>query len=877
MALTSGTKLGPYEIQAPLGAGGMGEVYRARDTRLDRTVAVKVLPTHLSDNPEARQRFEREARAISSLNHPNICILHDVGYQDGVDYLVMEYLEGETLADRLMKGPLPLDQALKCGVGICEGLEKAHGSGVIHRDLKPGNIMLTKSGVKLMDFGLAKLIPAVNPHSPGLAETLPSLAGGHPLTAKGFLVGTFQYISPEQVEGKEADARSDIFALGAVLYEMATGKRAFEGKTTASVIAAVLERDPAPISKGQPMSPPALDHLVGSCLAKNPENRWQTVHDIRLELQWIAQDGAKTGAAAGRSASSSTHWLAWLLAFVMALAVVFLVVWNMEHIGPRDGPLRASLLPPAKSSFAPYNFTLSPDGRRLAFVAVADDGSTALWVRSLASGATQQFSNTADARFPFWSPDGRWVAFFAEGKLKKLEGDTGSVQTICDARSGWGGDWNRDDVLIFAGDVAGPLSRVPAAGGVPVPVTKLIHEASSEGHRWPSFLPDGKHFLYQVDWVGAAGTYIGSLDGGESKLLSHDLAGDVHFVAGYLVFVRNGSLMAQPFDPQLLQFKADPIPIVPQDVEAEKAFSHGNFSVSRSGSLIYLSRTAALSQFEWFDRTGKELGAIGVSGAYEPRISPDSRYVAYSADPAGDGRHSVWAYDLVRKTATQLTDGDRDGFPVWSTDGKRFVYGGNRGDGFGIYMRATDGSGQDQVLVKGIFLPPTDWSRDGRNVLYMSIARGRPTIYSYLVGRTAPPTEVAKGAEAQFSPDGHWIANVGFPDNVFVQPFPVAGGGRTQISSYGGAQPKWRPDGKELFYIAPDKKLMAVSVQMGKTFVAGTPHALFQTRITATRYVYFQYDVAPDGQRFLINSLRPENTSPPLTLVLNWTAELEKK
>ena len=592
MALTSGTKLGPYEIQAPLGAGGMGEVYRARDTRLDRTVAVKVLPTHLSDNPEARQRFEREARAISSLNHPNICILHDVGYQDGVDYLVMEYLEGETLADRLMKGPLPLDQALKCGVGICEGLEKAHGSGVIHRDLKPGNIMLTKSGVKLMDFGLAKLIPAVNPHSPGLAETLPSLAGGHPLTAKGFLVGTFQYISPEQVEGKEADARSDIFALGAVLYEMATGRRAFEGKTTASVIAAVLERDPAPISKGQPMSPPALDHLVGSCLAKNPENRWQTVHDIRLELQWIAQDGAKTGAAAGRSASSSTHWLAWLLAFVMALAVVFLVVWNMEHIGPRDGPLRASLLPPAKSSFAPYNFTLSPDGRRLAFVAVADDGSTALWVRSLASGATQQFSNTADARFPFWSPDGRWVAFFAEGKLKKLEGDTGSVQTICDARSGWGGDWNRDDVLIFAGDVAGPLSRVPAAGGVPVPVTKLIHEASSEGHRWPSFLPDGKHFLYQVDWVGAAGTYIGSLDGGESKLLSHDLAGDVHFVAGYLVFVRNGSLMAQPFDPQLLQFKADPIPIVPQDVEAEKAFSHGNLALLQFGHVVGQTRDA---------------------------------------------------------------------------------------------------------------------------------------------------------------------------------------------------------------------------------------------------------------------------------------------
>jgi len=336
----------------------------------------------------------------------------------------------------------------------------------------------------------------------------------------------------------------------------------------------------------------------------------------------------------------------------------------------------------------------------MAFVAVADDGSTALWVRSLASGATQQFSNTADARFPFWSPDGKWVAFFAEGKLKKLEVDSGAVQTICDAHSGWGGDWNREDVLIFAGDVAGPLDRVSAAGGVPVPVTKLLHEASAEGHRWPSFLPDGRHFLYQVDWVGASGTYVGSLDGGESKLLSHDLIGNLHFVAGYMVFVRNGSLMAQPFDLQRLQFTADPIPVVPQDVEAEKAFSHGNFSVSQAGSLVYLSRSASLAQFEWFDRNGKELGAIGVSGAYEPRISPDGRYVAYCADPAGDGKRSIWAYDLVRKTATQLTDGDRDGFPIWSPDGKQFVYGGDRGDGFGLHMRATDGSGQDRIWRK---------------------------------------------------------------------------------------------------------------------------------------------------------------------------------
>lgn len=872
MALIAGTKLGRYEIQSPLGAGGMGEVYRARDTQLDRTVAVKILPPHLSADPGARQRMDREARAISSLNHPSICTLHDVGHHDGIDFLVMECLEGETLAARLMRGPLPLDQALRYGIAICEGLENAHRSGVIHRDLKPSNIMLTKSGLKLMDFGLAKAMPVV---AQPADVTVTSPAASAPLTAKGVIVGTCQYMSPEQIEGKDADAPSDIFALGAVLYEMVTGKRAFDGKTTASVIAAVLERDPPPISTVQPMSPPALDRVVKTCLVKDPEQRWHTAHDVRLELQWIAEGGAEARASSGAVAGPATGWLAWVIAAVMTSGVVFLVVWN-RHDAPPLVSVRASVLPPEKAAFAPFNFTLSRDGSQLVFVAIVADGSTALWVRTMSSGANRQYPNTDGAHFPFWSPDGQWVAFFAEGKLKKLEVNSGAIQTLCDAPSGWGGDWNRDDVIVFASDVAGPLDRVPAAGGVPSRVTKVLQESSAEGHRWPAFLPDGTHFLYLVDWVGGAGTYVGSLDGGASVLVSHEITGNVQFASGDLVYVRSGSLVAQRFDPERLRTTGEPRAVTPQDVEAERAFARGNFSVSQSGSLVYLSRAASLAEFEWFDRRGAALGTIEVAGAYEPRISPDGRFVAYSAEPASDGKHNVWIRDLVRKTATQVTDGDRDGFPIWSPDATRLVYGGRRGEGFGLYLKDLGGSAQDQVLEKGIFLPPTDWSHDGRTVLYMDISKGLPRIFSHSVGSTAQPTEVAFGSEAQFSPDGHWVAYTASPGDVFVQPYPGEGG-RLQLSSGGGAQPRWRADGKELFYIARDKKLMAVSIDTGTSLAAGAPTVLFQTRITGARFVYFQYDVAPDGQRFLINSLRPDNAAPPLTLEVNWNAQPKEK
>jgi len=854
----------------------MGEVNRARDTRLNRVVALKVLPSHLSDNPSARQCFDREAQAISSLNHSNICTVHDVGQQDGINYLVMEYLEGETLADRLTRGAMPLEQFFKLGIEICRGLDKAHQNGVIHRDLKPGNIMLTKSGAKLMDFGLAKAGPVMNRDSPCTDLTSASAAAISPITESGTVVGTFQYMSPEQIDGKEDDARSDVFALGAVLYETATSRRAFEGKTVASVIGEVIHHDPPPVSTGQPMSPPGLDRLIENCLVKDPVERWQTVHDTLLELQGIALERTHTSATTPLPTAGKKRWLAWMIAFGLAIAVVFLVVRNSFQPIRSPNRVLASLLPPAKYSFASYHFSLSHDGSRLAFVAVAPDGSTSLWIRSLASGATQDYSSTAEARFPFWSPDDQWVAFFAEGSMKKLEVGSGAVQTLCSAPNGWGGDWNYNRLIIFASQVNGPLARVSADGSVPSPATRMLQEGTAEAHRWPSFLPDGIHFIYQVDWVAAAGTYVGSIEDKESKMLSHDLLGNVQFVGGYLVYVRNSSLMAQPFDPVNMKFTGEPIPIVPGDVEAEKAFLRGNFSASQAGALVYLSRKASLSQFEWFDRNGNSLGQIGVSGAYEPRLSPDGRSVAYSADPGFDGKRSFWVFDLVRKTATRVSDGDRDGFPIWSSDGKQFVYGGSRGDGFGLYVRASDGSGEARVLAKGIFLPPVDWSHDGRSVLYMNVSQGRPRIYSLPIEGAAPATEVTPGTEVQISPNGHWLAYTDFPGEVFVQPYP-GHGGRVQISNKGGAQPKWRADGTELFYIAPDKRLMAVPVQTGKDFVAGTPHALFLTRITGARFSYFQYDVTHDGKRFLINSLAPENTAPALTLVLNWSEQLKKQ
>jgi serine/threonine protein kinase len=490
MSLSPGTRLGPYEILAPLGAGGMGEVYKARDTRLDRTVAVKVLPAHLSFNPEVRARFEREARAVSSLSHPHICTLHDVGRHEEIDFLVMEYLDGETLAHRLEKGPLPLTEVLRHGVEIASALDVAHRSGIVHRDLKPGNIMLTKGGAKLLDFGLAR--------ATGLAGTAGDLTHSptmtRPLTAEGSIVGTFQYMAPEQLEGKEADARSDIFSFGAVLYEMATGRRAFEGKSQASLIAAILEHEPAPISSLQPMAPASFERIVRQCLAKEPDDRWQTAGDLKRELNWIAE-GSQAGVAAPvTQRRRSRERIAWGLVAVLSLLSVASVAGYLAR-APKPAPVIRSSIQTPEKQFVSF-VALSPDGTRLVFSAKAVGAQPSLWVRRLDDARSEPIPGTEEATFPFWSPDGRFLAFFADGKLKKVDLAGGPVVTICEAERGVGGTWGRDGTILFAPTPSSPLFRVPSSGGKPAPVTKFDQKRPETMHRYPVFLPDGRHFLY---------------------------------------------------------------------------------------------------------------------------------------------------------------------------------------------------------------------------------------------------------------------------------------------------------------------------------------------------------------------------------------------
>jgi serine/threonine protein kinase/Tol biopolymer transport system component len=894
MALASGTKLGPYEIQSAIGAGGMGEVYRARDTRLNRTVAVKILPAHLSTDSAARQRFDREARVISSLNHPNICHLYDVGSQDGVDFIVMEFLDGETLADRLKKGPMPLEQVLKCGIEICEGLEKAHKSGVVHRDLKPGNIMLTKSGAKLMDFGLAKAMEVVKTVT---ATATVGMAGdGSPLTAQGTVVGTFQYMSPEQVEGKEADPRSDIFALGAVLYEMATGKRAFEGKTTASVIAAVLERDPAPVSVLQPASPPAFDGVVRACLAKDPDERFQSIHDLKLELRWIAEAGSHAGALPAVKSKLRNRLLG---AAALVLAAIGGGLGHAYFRGAVDGPLevRSSILPPDNLSFltgvSTSGFALSNDGTRLAFCAQSVDGKMGLWVRSLSSTAAQELVGSETGAFPFWSPDGRWIAFFAGGKLKKVPSSGGAVQVICDAPLGRGGAWSPQGVIVFAPSTAGPLYRVSGNGGLAAPATRLDASLGETTHRWPDFLPDGVHFLYvgrQLSDKQAAGVYAGSLDSLLHKKVLDSLT-EAHYVApGYLVFARKTTLLAQPFDAGNLNLTGDAVPIV-QDASIQSGALRSGFSVSQAGHLTYAgSNIAADLEFIVTDRSGRRLSSLETPGIpAHVRISPDEHKVAVSVVDLDSENSTIWLYDLGSGLSERFTfAGGKNLNPVWSPDGSQLALTSSRTGSQNVYLKSATGAAEEQPL------HPTgteedervqSWSPDGRYLVLDSRPQSRLAVPQIailpLTGDHKPFLYINSpyaSSSGQVSPNGHWLAyasNESGRGEVYVSSFPQAKG-KWQVSFTGGQFPLWRKDGRELFYCTLDGALMEAEITPGKdSFVVGSRKQMFDRRIYQNS-LGATYDIFADGQRLIISGVKPQPMHAPLTLVTNWTAELRK-
>jgi Tol biopolymer transport system component/predicted Ser/Thr protein kinase len=894
MPLAQGTRLGPYEIQSALGAGGMGDVYRAKDTRLDRIVAIKVLRGHLVHDSELRQRFEREAKTLAALSHPHICPVFDVGEQDSIAFLVMEYLEGQTLAERLRKGPLPLDQLLRCAIEMADALDKAHRRGIVHRDLKPGNIMLTASGAKLLDFGLAKLQPV------GVVAGLsiaPTLAG--PLTGQGTILGTLQYMSPEQVEGKDADARSDIFALGAILYEMATGKKAFEGSSPASLIAAILERNPQPLSVLQPMSPPALESIVATCLAKDPEQRWSSAHDVMLQLARVADAGPQHPSAAPVRVSRSRERLWMLLAGMLVVAVIglLLTVAYLARPSPEAGPVQFFISPPEGTSLAPGpaapQVAASPDGRRIAFATADASGNRQLWIQTLDALTALAMPGTDGGEFPFWSPDGRFIGFFAQGKLKTIDAAGGPPTVISDAAAGQGGTWNRNGVIVFAPNFNSPLMRVPAGGGEPVSVSTLDEARDEKGHLWPQFLPDGRHFLYlaQSRQPDQHAIYVGSLDSAEpQRVLSADVRAG-YAPPGYLLFVREGTLFVQPFDASRLALAGEPARIAEGIGSNPLTTGRTTFSTSENGVLAYRPGHVGgmdLSRLVWLDRSGNEVGVVGGAETLvgEPHVAPDGTRLAIYQRTRGSEAGDVWLFDMRRSTFSRFTTDPQDeGAPVWSPDAAQIAFASG---GFGqnnLYVKSVGGTGAPELLLESpLDKWPLAWAPDGRWLLFQSLdpRTGWDLWALPLVGDRTPVPVVQtrfNDQEAQFSPDGQWIAYSSDESGrlqVYVQPFGKAGA-REQISPAGGSQPMWRRDGRELFYLSADRRLMAVDVRSGAaTFDFGTPRPLFQMRISdvpARNY----YQVSPDGQRFLVATLQGEGTAlaSQIAVVLNWPSLLK--
>ena len=887
MPLSNGTKFGPYEILGAAGAGGMGEVYKARDTRLDRTVAVKVLPSHLSSDARLRQRFEREARAVSSLNHPQICVLYDVGQQDGTDYIVMEYLEGETLAQRLERGALLLEQVLKFGIQIADALDKAHRQGVVHRDLKPGNIMLTASGAKLMDFGLAKA--AVAPASSWtVAPTMTS-----PVTQQGTIVGTFQYMSPEQVEGGEVDARTDIFAFGAVLYEMLTGRRAFPGKTALSVASAVMEKEPEPISTLAPMTPPALERTIRKCLAKDPEDRWQTARDLLLELKWIAEAGSQAGVpvlVSKRRRATEKLWAGAAVLLLVGTAALGLLYYRAAN---REQPVvRAAIPPPEKSRFlfigGPYigPVVVAPDGRALAFTAQSDGGQW-IYVRELDAAAPRQLAGTDGGAMPFWSPDSTQLGFFVNGKLKKIDAKGGPAITLCDVSSvPRGGTWGTKGVIVFAPSTQGPLQQVNESGGECKDATRLEQQQTS--HRWPRFLPDGERFLFYAR-EGSPGTvsdgdgvFAGSLkDLAQRRLMHSD--GHAEYASGYLLFLREGTLMAQPLDIDTLALAGNPVSLAEQ-VQREPGASFGVFSASQTGALAFSTGQGVIgSDLSWFDLSGKEISRLGERAYHmEVAISPDGRKVAASIVGAQGGAPDIWIYDSRMIRSRFTFDPGADRWPIWSPDSGRIVFSSNRSSRRDLYLKSDTGTGNEELLLKAeVGNSATDWSSDGRYILFEARdARNQADIWALsMVDRKPIPilqTQFQE-TEAVFSPDGHWIAytsNESGKDEVYVTPFPGAGR-KWQISPNGGSRPRWPKRGNEILYLGPGDKLSATEFSLlDDTFTVGRSRVLYGIRPSRPGTLF---DVSPDGKRLLVNSGAQDQSSDPITLMLNWPTEAERK
>jgi eukaryotic-like serine/threonine-protein kinase len=896
MALTSGTKLGPYEVQAPLGAGGMGEVYRALDTRLSRTVAVKVLASTLPSSPELKQRMEREARAISSLNHPHICQLYDIGSHNGADFLVMEFLEGETLAERLRKGSMPLPEIYRIGIAIAEALAAAHARGIVHRDLKPGNIMLTQGGAKLMDFGLAKPLGLQNTISGSgaapsftAAATLSGPSPLSPLTTAGTIIGTIQYMAPEQIEGREADARSDIFAFGAVLYEMAAGKRPFEGKSQLSLASSILEKEPDPVSTVKPQTPPGLEHVITTCLKKNPEERYLAAHDIKLELQFIAAERVPPAAGSARVAPTvrKGERTGWVGAIVSAILLGIVGGWLLHRPTRPAQSIRTVIEAPSNTTLnLSGDFAgppvLSPDGTTVAFTATGPGGKPSVWIRPLGVLEAHVLAGTEGAIFPFWSWDSRALGFFTAGKLETIDLEGGSPQIICDAPFARGGAWSPDGTIVFSPNTQMPLMRVGINGGTPTPLT-TVDASQHTSHRWPALLPDGKHFLYlaihhDTSKTGNNTIYYASLDGKENRPLFRSQTNAV-YADGYVLFARSDQLMAQPFDPGAGKLKGEPR-ILARGVMNDVTTWHMDASAAENGLMLYGSGGNADLQLVWLDRTGKKIETIAdkfanLMGAH---ISPQGDRVALQIDV---GVNDIWVLDFERGVRTRLTFGPvQNTTPVWSPDGKWIAYASLRNGHSNLYRKRSDGSGAEEVLLENDQADTVeDWSPDGKYLLYSHGTNGMDTqLWAVaLEGERKPWMVVAHAAVlygARLSPDGKWLAyesNESGTVQLYIVPFR-GGQGKWQVTSQGSSGPAWTRNGKELFYMDPGFNLYVISFKE----VEGAPQlgAPQQIPITTSAPTVF-YDISPDGKKILIDNVA-QQVSPSVTVVTNFAGSLKK-
>jgi serine/threonine protein kinase/Tol biopolymer transport system component len=900
LPILPGRRLGPYEILAAIGAGGMGEVYKARDTRLDRIVAVKVLPAHLADRAELRERFEREARTIASLNHPHICVLHDIGQQDGTDYLVMEYLEGETLAQRLQKGPLSLEQVLQYAIEIADALDKAHRKGVTHRDLKPGNIMLTKTGTKLLDFGLAKLKQGAAPANVQLSE-LPTASD--PLTAQGAIVGTLQYMAPEQLEGKEVDARTDIFTFGAVVYEMATGRKCFEGKSQASLISAILQIDPPSMSSLQPMAPVALDRAIKICLAKDPDGRWQAANDLTRELKWTAEGASQAGVSPtpatpkGIRSLGRRELILSVGALLLVGAIAGIAVWNLKPSPPQAVTRAVINLPPGQQLAgldSGPSVALSPDGTHLAYVA-RQGGAQQLYLRAMDSQEARPIPGTEGAFNPFFSPDGQWVGFLAGGKLKKVSVNGGAALTLSDAAFPRGASWGSQGMIALAAATAGALQQVSEAGGASQPLTRL--DKGEVNQRWPEFLPGGKAVVFSVgatntNWVSAQ-IAVQSVGTGERRNLIQGATQPRYASPGHLVYAQRGNLTAVPFDPQRLTATGAAVPMV-DGVLQSSLTGAAQYSLSATGSLAYVPGgvQSTQSRLVWVNRNGAEQPVAAPARAYlNPRLSPDGRRVAVTIT---EQESQTWLYDFSRETLTRFTFGASANLnPAWTPDGKRIAFQSNKEGPSNLFWQLADGSGGLERLTTSEYTQaPSSWSRDGQLLAFIEITpttgydlwvlrMGDPSAGSGQVRKAQPflRTPFDEGAP-QFSPDGRWLVYISDESGrreIYVQPYPGPGG-KWQISTEGGTEPVWNPNGRELFYRSGDK-MMAVDIATQPAFAVGKPRMLFEGQYQPARATFPYYDVSTDGQRFLMVKPTEQAQAAPtqINVVLNWFEELKQK